>query len=156
MWNFFIFFFPPLCGLVNTGCPERLWTLHSRTCLRALWTWFWVTSCRWPCLSRSVGQPEAPSHLSHSVVTSSVFWGLAQCNSALQTLLDLDLGGKVTCSPSILFQSCMGQEWIGSLHVFVAGLQVIFYTAGRQMLEYVSGGLLVYLTEDDFQKQNWN
>lgn len=94
MWNFFNFFFSPLCGLVNTGCPERLWTLHSRTYLRALWTWFWVTSCRWPCLSRSVGQPEAPSHLSHSVVTSSVFWGLAQCNSALQTLLDLEFGGK--------------------------------------------------------------
>ena len=55
---------------IGTGCPETLWSLHPWRYSKAVWTWSWVTGCRWSCLSSGVG----PDDLQKSLPTSSILW----------------------------------------------------------------------------------
>jgi len=61
----------------GTGCPESLCSLHPSRYSKAVWTWSWASSLRWPCLSQrgwSRWPPEASSSLSHAVLRYWKYW----------------------------------------------------------------------------------
>lgn len=51
-------------------CSWIMWSLCSWRYLNATWTWSWVTSSRWSCLSRKLG----PDDLQKSIPTSTILW----------------------------------------------------------------------------------
>ena len=70
-------------ALAGIGYSGRLWSLCPWRYSRAVWTWSWATSCRWPCLSRGfiLGdlQRFLPTSPTLKLVVKITQWVSSQC-----------------------------------------------------------------------------